>query len=65
MFFTATASVLLSPTISLPKLRLDVESAMDLVAVTPVPLNAMASAVFVAVLSSVSLPVTLLVVVGE
>ena len=59
VFFTATCNVLDPPTISFPKLRLDVPSEIVRVAAAPVPLSAIVYVGFVALLLMVTLPVTL------
>jgi hypothetical protein len=64
VFFTPTASVLVPPTVSFPKFRLDVDSEIVRVAVAPVPLSANVNVGFDAVLFSVTLPVTLPDAVG-
>ncbi len=64
MFFTVTVWVLLPPTASLPKFTMvaDSESVRD--GATPVPLSAIASEEFDALLLNVRLPVTLAAAVG-
>jgi hypothetical protein len=64
VFFTATCSGLVPPTISLPKFKLDVNNEMVRVAVVPLPLNAMVCVESVALLLIVMVPVTLPVTVG-
>jgi hypothetical protein len=64
VFLTATPSVLVPPTVSLPKFRLEVDSESVFVDVVPVPLVHMARDGFDALLFNVTFPVTLPVAVG-
>jgi hypothetical protein len=64
VFFVATCSALVPPTISIPKFKLDVNNEMVRVAGVPLPLNAMVCVESVALLLIVMVPVTLPVAVG-
>jgi len=59
VFLIASCSGLVPPTISFPKFRLEEPSEIVLVALAPVPLNAMVYVAFVALLLMVTVPVTL------
>lgn len=64
VFLTVSSSVVVPPTLSLPKLRLLLESDSDRVAVDPVPLRLIATEYVLPLLVSVILPEVLLLVVG-
>lgn len=63
-FVTVTSSVVVPPTLSLPKLRLLLESDRERVAVVPVPLRLIVTEEVLPLLTSVILPEVLLLVVG-
>lgn len=65
VFLTATSRILDTPTISLPKLRLEVDNEIVRVDRLPLPLKAIVCVGFVALLLMVITPVTLAVVAGE
>lgn len=64
LFVTVTSSVMVPPTLSLPKLRLLLESDRERVAVVPVPLRLIVTEEVLPLLTSVILPEVLLLVVG-
>jgi hypothetical protein len=64
VFLTVTSCALVLPTSSLPKSKLELDSERVRVAVTPVPLNGMASVGLLKLLLTTILPVLLPVVVG-
>jgi hypothetical protein len=63
-FVTVTSSVVVPPTLSLPKLRLLLESDRERVAVVPLPLRLIVTEAVLPLLTRVILPEVLLLVVG-
>ena len=64
VFLTVSSSVVVPPTLSLPKLKLLLESDRDRVAVDPAPLRLIATEDVLPLLVSVIFPEVLLLVVG-